>query len=232
MTPLHEDEHLLVLQKPSGLLSVPGRGPDKQDCLSKRVQDRYPEALIVHRLDQDTSGLLLMARGIEAQRRLSKLFETRQVKKRYVAVVAGQPSQSQAAELPDEDGWRAIDGPILLDWERRPLHIIHPDGKASRSRWRALQSSHSDSFSASLIELEPVTGRTHQLRVHLQSIGHPMLGDSLYAPPDIKALSPRLLLHAQELAFVHPFTEQALAFKAPVTWSATSPYIAMDHTQP
>jgi tRNA pseudouridine32 synthase / 23S rRNA pseudouridine746 synthase len=230
MTPIHEDEHLLVLEKPSGLLSVPGRGPDKQDCLSKRVQDRYPEALIVHRLDQDTSGLLLMARGIEAQRRLSKLFETRQVKKRYVAVVSGQPEQTQAAVPADEDGWRTIDGPILLDWERRPLHIIHPDGKASRSRWRVLQSSHSDSFSASLIELEPVTGRTHQLRVHLQSMGHPMLGDSLYAPPDIKALSPRLLLHAQELAFVHPFTEQALGFKAPVQWSALSPYIAVHHT--
>jgi tRNA pseudouridine32 synthase/23S rRNA pseudouridine746 synthase len=216
MIPIHEDEHLLVLEKPSGLLSVPGRGPEKQDCLSKRVQDRYPEALIVHRLDQDTSGLLLMSRGIEAQRRLSKLFETRQVKKRYVAVVAGQPEQTQAAELPDEEGWRTIDGPILLDWERRPLHIIHPDGKASRS----------------LIELEPVTGRTHQLRVHLQSIGHPMLGDSLYAPPDIKALSPRLLLHAQELAFVHPFTEQALAFKAQVEWSALSPYLAVHHPQP
>jgi tRNA pseudouridine32 synthase/23S rRNA pseudouridine746 synthase len=221
MIPIHEDEHLLVLEKPSGLLSVPGRGPEKQDCLSKRVQGRYPEALIVHRLDQDTSGLLLMARGIEAQRRLSKLFEIRQVKKRYVSVVAGQPSQSQAAVAPDEDGWRTIDGPILLDWERRPLHIIHPDGKASRSRWRALQTSDS----ASLIELEPVTGRTHQLRVHLQSIGHPMLGDSLYATPEIKALSPRLLLHAQELAFVHPFTEQAMAFKAPVQWSATAPFI-------
>lgn len=232
MIPIHEDEHLLVLEKPSGLLSVPGRGPEKQDCLSKRVQDIYPEALIVHRLDQDTSGLLLMARGIEAQRRLSKLFETRQVKKRYVAMVAGQPSQTQADEPPDEDGWSTIDGPILLDWERRPLHIIHPDGKASRSRWRVLQSSHSDSFSASLIELEPVTGRTHQLRVHMQSIGHPMLGDSLYAPPDIKALSPRLLLHAQELAFVHPFTEQALAFKAPVEWSALSPYLAVHHPQP
>jgi tRNA pseudouridine32 synthase/23S rRNA pseudouridine746 synthase len=220
MTPIHEDEHLLVLEKPSGLLSVPGRGPDKQDCLSKRVQDRYAEALIVHRLDQDTSGLLLMARGIEAQRRLSKLFETRQVKKRYVAVVAGLPEQTQSATPADENGWRTIDGPILLDWERRPLHIIHADGKASRSRWRTLETSDS----ASLIELEPVTGRTHQLRVHLQSIGHPMLGDSLYAPPDIKALSPRLMLHAQELAFVHPFTDLALDFKAPVSWSATSPY--------
>ena len=225
MIPIHEDEHLLVLEKPSGLLSVPGRGPDKQDCLSKRVQDRYPEALIVHRLDQDTSGLLLMARGIEAQRRLSKLFETRQVKKRYIAVVAGLPSQTQEHVPPDEDGWRTIDGPILLDWERCPLHIIHADGKASRSRWRTLETS----ASASLIELEPVTGRTHQLRVHLQSIGHPMLGDSLYAPPNTKALSPRLLLHAQELAFVHPFTEQALAFKVPVQWSALSPYMASHH---
>ena len=224
MTPIHADEHLLVLEKPSGLLSVPGRGPDKQDCLSKRVQDRYPEALIVHRLDQDTSGLLLMARGIEAQRRLSKLFETRQVKKRYVAVVAGQPEQTQAAVVPDEDGWRTIDGPILLDWERRPLHIIHPDGKASRSRWRLLQSSHSDSFSASLIELEPVTGRTHQLRVHMQSIGHPMLGDTLYAPPDVLALSPRLLLHARYLAFAHPFTEQPLTFDLTPTWSANAPF--------
>lgn len=222
MTPLHEDEHLLVLEKPSGLLSVPGRGPDKQDCLAKRVQDRYPEALVVHRLDQDTSGLLIMARGIEAQRRLSKLFETRQVKKRYVAVVAGQPVQTQSATLADEAGWRTIEGPILLDWERRPIHIIHPDGKASQSRWRVLQTGDN----ASLIELEPVTGRTHQLRVHLQSIGHPMLGDSLYATPDIQAMSPRLLLHAQELAFVHPFTDQALAFTAPVQWSSSAPYTA------
>ncbi|MEY4732718.1 MAG: Ribosomal large subunit pseudouridine synthase [Pseudomonadota bacterium] len=222
MTPIHEDEHLLVLEKPSGLLSVPGRGPDKQDCLSKRVQAIYPEALIVHRLDQDTSGLLLMARGIEAQRRLSRLFETRQVNKRYMAVVSGHPEQTQAAQVPDEEGWRTIDGPILLDWERRPIHIIHPDGKASRSRWRAVQTSDS----ATLVELEPVTGRTHQLRVHMQSIGHPMLGDSLYAPPEIKALSPRLLLHAQELAFPHPFTEAWMSFQVPAQWSATAPYLA------
>ncbi len=221
MTPIHEDEHLLVLEKPSGLLSVPGRGPDKQDCLSKRVQAIYPEALIVHRLDQDTSGLLLMARGIEAQRRLSRLFETRQVKKRYVAVVAGHPAQTQTAQTPDEEGWRTIDGPILLDWDRRPIHIIHPDGKASRSRWRALQTGES----ATLVELEPVTGRTHQLRVHMQSVGHPMLGDSLYAPPEIKGLSPRLMLQAQELAFPHPFTDLWMDFKITTPWSASAPYL-------
>lgn len=211
---VHEDEHFLVLDKPSGLLSVPGRGPDKQDCLSKRVQAVYPEALIVHRLDQDTSGLLLMARSLEAQRRLSRLFETRQVHKRYVAVVAGRPDQSPKANAPDAEGWYTIDGPILLDWERRPVHIIHPDGKPSRSRWRVLNAgTHS-----TVIELEPVTGRTHQLRVHMQSIGHPMLGDTLYAPTDIIALSPRLMLHARSLAFPHPFDQEAMSFTSPIDW--------------
>ena len=218
MAPIFEDEHLLVLAKPSGLLSVPGRGPDKQDCLSKRVQDRYPEALVVHRLDRDTSGLILMARGIEAQRRLSRLFETRQVKKRYTAVVIGEPAPSDM----DEEGWHTIDGPILLDWDRRPLHIISPEGKPSRSRWRVLQNS----TTATLVELEPVTGRTHQLRVHLQSIGHPILGDSLYAPLEVQDLSPRLMLHARDLGFPHPFSEKPRAFSLPVDWSAQPPYLS------
>ncbi len=212
---VHVDEHLLVLHKPSGLLSVPGRGPDKQDCLSKRVQAAYPEALIVHRLDQDTSGLLLMARSLEAQRRLSRLFETRQVHKRYVAVVAGHPDQSPLAHAPDAEGWFTIDGPILLDWDRRPIHIIHPDGKPSRSRWRILRKAND----RTVIELEPVTGRTHQLRVHMQSIGHPMLGDSLYAPAEVLVLSERLMLHAQTLAFAHPFTQEEQFFAAPVDWA-------------
>jgi tRNA pseudouridine32 synthase/23S rRNA pseudouridine746 synthase len=186
--------------------------------LSKRVQDRYPEALVVHRLDRDTSGLILMARGIEAQRRLSRLFETRQVKKRYVAVVIGEPAPTDM----DDEGWHTIDGPILLDWDRRPLHIISPEGKPSRSRWRVLQSS----TTATLLELEPVTGRTHQLRVHLQSIGHPILGDSLYAPPEVQALSPRLMLHARDLGFPHPFSENPMAFSLPVDWSAQPPYLS------
>ena len=225
MTPLFVDEHLLVLEKPSGLLSVPGRGADKQDCLANRVQDMYPEALVVHRLDQDTSGLLVMARGIEAQRRMSKLFETRQVHKRYTAVVAGQPQDTPAA---DANGWRTIDGPILLDWERRPLHIVHPDGKPSQSRWRPLQSSDT----ATLVALEPVTGRTHQLRVHMQSVGHPMLGDALYAPPHVRALSPRLMLHAHALSFPHPFTDAPMAFSAPADWSAHPPYGPFEEVTP
>mgnify|MGYP000564771883 CR=1 FL=1 len=220
MIPIYEDEHLLVLDKPSGLLSVPGRGPDKQDCLSKRVQDIYPEALVVHRLDQDTSGLLIMARGIEAQRRISRMFENRLVKKRYMAVVAGDLRSAPAHSAANAEGWHTIEGNIMLDWERRPIHIIHPDGKPSRSLWRCLEASES----ASLIELEPFTGRTHQLRVHMQSIGHPMLGDSLYATPEALAMSPRLMLHAQELGFPHPFTEEWQSFCVPAQWTATPPY--------
>jgi tRNA pseudouridine32 synthase/23S rRNA pseudouridine746 synthase len=207
---LFEDAHYLVLEKPSGLLSVPGRGPDKQDCLSKRVQAVFHEALIVHRIDQDTSGLLLMARGIEAQRRMQRLFENRHVDKRYWAIVGGHP----VGTTPDDDGWHLIEGPILLDWERRPIHIVHPDGKPSQSRWRLLQAG----ADSSLLELEPITGRTHQLRVHLQSIGHPILGDSLYAPPELRAQSQRLMLHARDLAFTHPFTGEAMAFSLPVDW--------------
>ncbi len=109
----------------------------------------------------------------------------------------------------------------MLDWERRPIHIIHPDGKPSLSLWRMVQAGDT----ASLIELEPFTGRTHQLRVHMQSLGHPMLGDSLYAPPDIKALTPRLMLHAQDIGFPHPFSEEPLLFSAPVAWSANDPYL-------
>jgi len=220
MTPIYQDEHMLVLNKPSGLLSVPGRGPEKQDCLSKRVQAVFEDALVVHRLDQDTSGLLIMARGIEAQRRISKAFETRQVSKRYRAVVAGQPTPNAT----HEQGWSLIEGAILLDWPNRPLHIIHPDGKPSQSRWRLVEAS----AEASLIELEPITGRTHQLRVHMQSIGHPMLGDSLYAPPDIRAMTPRLMLHAQSIALAHPFTGEPLAFDLPLAWSAQSPYLLED----
>ena len=220
MTPLYLDEHMLVLNKPSGLLSVPGRGPDKQDCLSKRVQAIYSDALVVHRLDQDTSGLLIMARGIEAQRRISKAFETRLVHKRYVAVVYARPECSEI----DAEGWAVIEGAILLDWPNRPLHIIHPDGKPSQSRWRLLESSDS----ASLIELEPVTGRTHQLRVHMQSIGHPILGDSLYAPENIRAMTPRLMLHAKSIRLKHPFTEEPLSFDVPPSWSANPPYLITD----
>jgi tRNA pseudouridine32 synthase/23S rRNA pseudouridine746 synthase len=172
---VYADDTLLVIDKPSGLLAVPGRGADKQDCLSARVQTRYPDALIVHRLDMATSGLMVMARGAAAQRELSKAFAARAVSKRYIAVVDGR------LQAPPE-GWGMIDLPIIVDWPNRPLRIVdHAHGKPSLTRWRVLV--HDETASNTRVELEPVTGRSHQLRVHLRELGHPILGDALYAPP-------------------------------------------------
>ena len=202
---LHEDADLLVLCKPSGLLCVPGRGPDKQDCLSARAQQHWPGALIVHRLDQATSGLVLMARHAEAQRRLSLAFEQRQIHKRYVAIVQGL-----VAEPPGS--WADIHLPIAADWERRPLRVIDAEhGKPSHTRWRPLD--HNTAAGTSRVELEPVTGRTHQLRVHLAALCHPILGDALYANAATQAQAPRLLLHAGELALAHPTTGQAMRWE-------------------
>lgn len=206
MEPLYADDTLLVVDKPSGLLAVPGRGADKQDCLSARVQARYPDALIVHRLDMATSGLMVMARGMAAQRELSRAFAAREVSKRYIAVVAGR------LEAP-ADGWGIIDLPIVVDWPNRPLRIVdHQSGKPSLTRWRVL--GHDETGLNTRVELEPITGRSHQLRVHLRALGHPILGDALYAPPDVQALAGRLLLHACSLRFVHPLTGKALAFES------------------
>jgi len=204
---LYADDTLLVVDKPGGLLAVPGRGADKQDCLSARVQARYPDALIVHRLDMATSGLMVMARGPAAQRALSKAFAAREVAKRYIAVVAGR------LEAP-ADGWGVIDLPIIVDWPNRPLRIVdHQSGKPSLTRWRVL--GHDETGSCTRVELEPVTGRSHQLRVHLRELGHPILGDALYAPPEVQALFGRLLLHAWSLSFAHPLSGEALAFERP-----------------
>ena len=205
---LHEDDDLLVLCKPSGLLCVPGRGPDKQDCLSARAQQRWPGALIVHRLDQATSGLVLMALHIDAQRRLGHAFAERQVHKRYQAVV-----QCLLGTVGGD--WSEIDLPIAADWERRPLRVIDPAvGKPSLTRWRL--RAQDPVAGTTHVELEPVTGRTHQLRVHLAAIGHPILGDALYADATTQAQAPRLLLHASHLAFTHPGTGAWLALE----WAA------------
>lgn len=213
MTPvlnlLHADDAMLVFDKPAGLLAVPGRGEDKQDCLSTRAQAAWPDALVVHRLDMATSGLVVMARGIEAQRALSRSFERRQVHKRYVAVVAGTLPNPQ----PD-NGWNTIDLPLLVDWLNRPRSIVHPElGKPSLTRWRLGDGP--TPAGGTRLDLEPVTGRSHQLRVHLQAIGHPILGDPLYATPAQQALVPRLLLHALTLEIPHPVTGEPLRFAAP-----------------
>ncbi|WP_375575908.1 RluA family pseudouridine synthase [Paracidovorax oryzae] len=219
-TCLHADDDLLVLAKPSGLLCVPGRGPDKQDCLSARAAMHWPGACIVHRLDQATSGIVVMARHAQAQRALGDAFAARQVHKRYAAVVhAPHPAG-------DGDAWREIDLPIAADWERRPLRVVvphgAPGGKASLTRWRpAAPGGGAGTCPVMEVDgtlrvlLEPVTGRTHQLRVHMAAIGQPILGDTLYAPPDVQALALRLLLHAQHIAFAHPRTGAPLAFDLP-----------------
>ena len=195
---LYEDDDLLVLCKPSGLLCVPGRGPDKQDCLSARAQQHWPEALVVHRLDMATSGLLLMARTAEVQRALGQAFAEREVEKRYQAIVQGDMAAPES-----RDGWGDIELPIAADWERRPLRAIdHERGKPSHTRWRVLASD--AATHTTRLELAPVTGRTHQLRVHLAAVGHAILGDALYADAATQARAPRLLLHATRLAFTHP----------------------------
>jgi tRNA pseudouridine32 synthase/23S rRNA pseudouridine746 synthase len=208
---LHTDESLLVLCKPSGLLSVPGRGEGKQDCLGARVQAAFPDALIVHRLDQATSGLMLMARGAVIQRALSRFFETREVSKRYVAVVSGHLPPPDDADNPE--GWGLIDLPIIVDWPHRPLRIIDTErGKPSQTRWRVL--AHDATANTTRVELEPVTGRSHQLRVHLKALGHSILGDALYAPEAVQAAAPRLLLHACALQFTHPASGLVMSFES------------------
>jgi tRNA pseudouridine32 synthase/23S rRNA pseudouridine746 synthase len=198
---VHVDAACLVVVKPSGLLAVPGRGADKKDCLAARVRVAFDDALIVHRLDMATSGLMLFARGASAQRRLSDAFAQRDVHKRYVAVVDGLVAQDSGE----------IDLPLIADWPNRPLQKVDAvAGKPSLTRWRVLERDPLQHTTR--VELEPVTGRAHQLRLHLRELGHPILGDALYAPPAVQMRAPRLLLHASALAFVHPDGGAALQF--------------------
>lgn len=199
---LYIDEDLLVLNKPSGLLSVPGRGEDKQDCLASRVQARYPEALIVHRLDLATSGVILMARGPHAQRALNLAFQARETEKRYLALVAGDPGDVGEIDLP-----------LICDWPNRPRQKVDPEiGKPSQTHYRRL--SYDEDQNTCRVELTPITGRSHQLRVHMSAIGHPMLGDPLYAPPMVRDQAPRLMLHAWRIAFQHPGRKCQVSFEA------------------
>jgi tRNA pseudouridine32 synthase/23S rRNA pseudouridine746 synthase len=206
---VHVDDHLLVADKPAGLLCVPGRGEAGRDCLSARVQQQYPDALVVHRLDMATSGLCVLARGPQVQRRLSMAFAAREVHKRYVAVVHGR------LESADGGTWSTIDLPLLPDWPNRPLSKVDlTNGKPSLTRWRVL--AHDPATGTTRVELEPVTGRSHQLRLHLQAIGHPILGDALYAPPSVQALAPRLLLHATAITLPRPATGEPLTLESHV----------------
>ncbi|MBE9608287.1 pseudouridine synthase [Chitinilyticum piscinae] len=199
---VYADDHLVVVNKPAGLLSVPGRGEHKLDCMVARVQAEFPDALTVHRLDMDTSGLLVYGRGAAMQRALSILFMDRHVDKRYVALAEGR--------LPQDSG--SIDLPLNVDWPNRPKHRVDfEEGKPSLTRFEVL--AYDAALDATRVALEPVTGRSHQLRVHLLAIGHPILGDTLYASPAGLAKSPRLCLHAEYLALPHPVSGERLAWE-------------------
>ena len=200
---IHGNDNFIVVEKPPGLLSVPGRGPQKTDCLVSRLAQTHPTVRIVHRLDQPTSGLIVLALNAESHRRLSRQFEDRRVWKQYVAVVAGT--------VPDEEG--RIDLPIRLDVDNRPYQIVdHDQGKPATTLYRTLARSDD----RTRLELTPVTGRSHQLRVHLQQLGHPILGDDLYAPPPVRRMAHRLLLHAAKLSFDDPFEGTRMEFESEV----------------
>ena len=198
---LYHDERIIVLDKPTGLLSVPGIGPEKADCLAARVSDAYPGARNVHRLDRATSGVIVMALDAEAHRALSIQFQDRLVEKSYVAVVAGVVS--------DDEG--VVDLPLRKDRDHPPRQMIdHEHGRPSVTNWR-VETRERD---RTRLELTPLTGRSHQLRLHLKTIGHPILGDDLYAPPDVCAMADRLQLHALTLTIIHPSTAERMTFSA------------------
>lgn len=200
---LYSDSDIVVIHKPAGLLAVPGRGLDKQDCASRQVQVFFSDALVVHRLDMATSGLMVFARGVHNQRKLNQAFAERAIQKRYIAIVEGL--------LPVQSNWGCIDLAIAADWERRPLRVIDKvHGKPSLTHWRCI--SHDMLQQRSRLELEPVTGRSHQLRIHLQAIGHPIVGDALYAPHSV---ANRLYLHASQLTLPHPTQSEGLHFDCP-----------------
>ena len=198
---IYIDDAILVVNKPAGLLAVPGRGTDKQDCLSTRIQQRYPDALTVHRLDMATSGLMIFARGKHVQRLLSQMFHDREIHKLYLAWVHGK----MAPEVGE------VNLAIAADWINRPLRKIDTvSGKPSLTRFRVL--NYDAASNSSELELEPITGRTHQLRLHMSAISHPILGDNLYGDA---CSAPRLLLHASQLQISHPITATSLNFVSP-----------------
>lgn len=197
---LHHDAEILVVNKPAGLLSVPGRGEHLADCLITRVQEVFPEALLVHRLDRDTSGVMVFGLTAHAQRNLSMQFEKRTTRKAYVARLSGR--------LEPRAG--IVDLPLIVDWPNRPLQMVcHDTGKEAITDWRVVKYGADETR----VRLTPKTGRSHQLRVHMLALGHPILGDPLYARG--QALKyPRMMLHSEELRIKHPDSSESLKFRA------------------
>lgn len=197
---IYQDDDILLLNKPAGLLSVPGRDPKHRDSLQIRAQQKFPNARTVHRLDMDTSGLIIMANNKSAHRHLSMAFQDRKVEKIYIARVYGTPAENEGL----------IDLPLICDWPNRPKQIVDFEvGKPSQTRWQVLKRGKRET----LLLLKPITGRSHQLRVHLQNIDHPILGDRFYAHEKALNMSERLCLHAKSLTITHPVTLTKMTFE-------------------
>lgn len=200
---LHHDSALLVVDKPAGLLSVPGKDPGKEDCLIDRLRRVFPEVLLVHRLDCDTSGVMVFALTKAAQGNLGQQFEKRQTKKVYVARLSGL--------LEPKEG--TVDLPLCVDWPNRPRqHVNHEQGKPAQTDWRVIRHD----GKTTRVRLMPLTGRSHQLRVHMLSLGHPILGDPIYAEGPARTDYPRMMLHAESLRLRHPELGKTMTFSAPV----------------
>ncbi|MDF2234270.1 RluA family pseudouridine synthase [Albimonas sp. CAU 1670] len=203
---IHVDAHLLAVDKPSGLLTVPGREAALADCVAARAEAAFPGARIVHRLDMDTSGVLVLARTPEAQRHLGLQFERRHAAKLYEAVVAGLPTQEAGT----------VDLPLATDWPERPRQRPTPEGRRAITEWEVLaRDPNAAPRGAARLALRPLTGRSHQLRAHLLAMGHPILGDALYADDAAYAAAPRLMLHARRLELRHPVGGAPLTLEAP-----------------
>ena len=198
---LHADQQLVAVVKPAGLLSVPGKGPDLADCLIDRLRGAFPEALLVHRLDCDTSGVMVFALTPHAQRHLGLQFEKRQIEKTYVALVAGRPAAASGR----------VDLPLIVDWPNRPRQkVCHETGRVAVTDWEVIGTVGADTR----LRLSPRTGRSHQLRVHMLALGHPILGDPLYAEGAARA-HPRMMLHSERLNLRHPDGGRRMRFHAP-----------------
>ncbi len=200
---IFKDSQIIVLNKPSGLLTIPGRRADHKDCLLTRVQKKYIGTLLVHRLDMDTSGIIIFARTNTAQRELSKQFEKREIKKTYLARIWGIPKHSKGT----------IEFPIISDINNRPKQMIcYKNGKRSKTEWELKKSFSQDNNFFSDLIVRPITGRSHQIRIHLSSLGYPILGDSLYAHSKAFNASSRLLLHSKTIEITHPTSYKTLKF--------------------
>ncbi|WP_058912219.1 bifunctional tRNA pseudouridine(32) synthase/23S rRNA pseudouridine(746) synthase RluA [Entomohabitans teleogrylli] len=199
---LYQDDHIMVVNKPSGLLSVPGRLEEHRDSIMARIQRDYPAAESVHRLDMATSGVIVVALTKAAERELKRQFREREPQKHYLARVWGHPAREQGL----------VDLPLICDWPNRPKQkVCHETGKAAQTEYQVLEYA---ADNTARVLLKPITGRSHQLRVHMQALGHPILGDKFYATAQALAMAPRLLLHAESLTITHPAYGNRMTFRA------------------